>query len=312
MRIRSKDFLETAEGLIFAVLLDEPEQDRYLCFLRYIRTASGFRKLTSEEANRVVSADFPHYRFHSRQRDVDLHAVSRDQICRHHSAARRVSVILETAQMDPIERKTAAAIRLIEENGISPACLGVTGSLLIGAQSERSDIDLVVYGRAAFNRLRDFVRSALQNRKLDPLSESQWRETFFRRGCSLSFAEYVWHERRKCNKASLDGTKIDFSLLAENPAQEHLLYRKIKPMEIVARVTDASLAFDTPARYRVSHPQVSEVCSFTPTYAGQVLEGETLIARGIVEESDSGVRHLVIGSSREAPGEFIKVARSGN
>jgi predicted nucleotidyltransferase len=311
MQIRCKDFIETAEGLIFAVLADDPEEDRHLCFLRYIKTETGYRKVETEEANRLLAADFPRYRFHSLERDADLHGVPRDTITRHHRPIQKLHEIVSAKYPDPIESKLASIVNLLETNGLCRDHLGITGSLLIGAQTARSDIDLVIYDREHFDRLRAIVRQGFVDKSLDRLGEAQWREAYRRRGCSLSLEEYRWHERRKYNKASLSGTRIDFSLVSgDTDPERRSTCRKIKTAEIIAEVTDARLAFDHPARYRISHPEIGEIASFTPTFAGQALAGETVIARGILEESERGTQRLVIGSSREAPGEYIKVVRS--
>ncbi|MCI0733688.1 MAG: hypothetical protein L0Y38_07690 [Methylococcaceae bacterium] len=310
MEIRSKDFIETAEGLVFAVLVGGTEGGRYLCFLRYIKTETGYRKVETAEATRLLAAEFPRYRFHSLKRDADLHGVPRDNIIRHHRPVRRLREIVSAECRDPIESKLASFARMLEANGLCLDHFGVTGSLLIGAQTARSDIDLVIYERSHFNRLREIVRQGVHHASLEALGKEQWRETYLRRGCSLSLEEYLWHERRKHNKASWSGTKIDFSLVSDDTDPEGHSYRKIENTEIIAEVTDARCAFDHPARYRVSHPEIREIASFTPTFAGQALAGETVIARGMLEESKRGLRRLVVGSSREAPGEYIKVLRS--
>lgn len=311
MPIRSKDFVETREGLIFAVLVDGTEDGRYLCFLRYLRIESGYLKLDTAEANRLLAAGFSRYLFHSQTRDADLHAVPPEDIIRHHRPVERLRQIIRTGPRDPIERKLVTVAKLLERNGVSPAQVGITGSLLIGAQTPSSDIDLVIYGRADFHRVREIIRQAVLNETLDPLDEAQWLEAYRRRGCSLSFGEYLWHEKRKFNKASWSGTKIDFSLNSGDPdPQSEVRHRKIKPAEITALITDDRRAFDHPAVYRISHPEIHAIASFTPTFAGQAISGETINARGMLEESDSRTRRLLIGSSREAPGEYIKVVRS--
>ena len=66
-------------------------------------------------------------------------------------------------------------------------------------------------------------------------------------------------------------------------------------------------AFDHPARYVVRHADVAEVVSFTPTYAGQAVAGETIEASGWLEVDSVGARRVVVGTSREAGGEWIRV-----
>ena len=65
--------------------------------------------------------------------------------------------------------------------------------------------------------------------------------------------------------------------------------------------------FDYPARYRLDHNEIVEALSFTPTYNGQAFTGETVEISGVLEESGDGCRRIIVGSSREAPGEYIKV-----
>jgi len=53
---------------------------------------------------------------------------------------------------------------------------------------------------------------------------------------------------------------------------------------------------------------VSEVVSFTPTYAGQAVVGETIEASGWLEVDSVGARRVVVGTSREGRGEWIRTA----
>jgi predicted nucleotidyltransferase len=74
-------------------------------------------------------------------------------------------------------------------------------------------------------------------------------------------------------------------------------------------VVDDAAAYDYPARYRVDDPEVGEILVFTHTYVGQAVRGEAIEAAGQLEEEASGRLRLVIGSSREAPGEYLRVER---
>lgn len=69
-------------------------------------------------------------------------------------------------------------------------------------------------------------------------------------------------------------------------------------------MTDASLSFDNPAVYAVDHEEISKVLSFTHTYSGQALKGEVIEATGVVEEHGD-TKWLIVGTTREAKGEYI-------
>jgi hypothetical protein len=91
---------------------------------------------------------------------------------------------------------------------------------------------------------------------------------------------------------------------------EHRHYIKQGISTVKAVVTDDYRAFDFPAHYSIDNAVTPEVVSFTHTYVGQARVGETIEVTGAVEcDSASGQRRLVVGSSREAIGEYIKVCR---
>jgi hypothetical protein len=117
----------------------------------------------------------------------------------------------------------------------------------------------------------------------------------------------VCHELRKWNRGQIEGTYFDIlytrsydNLRSAPTGRGIIMGRKV----IQAKVTDASLAFDSPAVYEVEHESVSRVLSFTHTYSGQALSGETIEACGIWEQHRDEF-WLVVGTTREARGEYI-------
>lgn len=302
-----KDFIETVEGLVFAVVDPCPEQGKVLCFLRYVREDGGWRKKATEEANLFLRHHYGNYLHYSHRLDAHLHAVEISQIIEHHQPRRRLQAILENDGRDAIEDDLFRLAELLSEQGVDLARVGVTGSLLIGVQRDSSDIDLVCYGRGEFLQCREVVRQLIEQGRLKSLTDSDWRESYRRRGCSLSYGEYVWHERRKYNKAVVNGRKFDLSLIEQNGSSTPDLCRKLGPVTLRCRITDDTGAFDYPAVYRIAYESISSIVCFTATYAGQACNGETVEVSGLLEEASDGSRHIVVGSSREAYGEHILV-----
>jgi len=299
-----RDFIETAEGLLFAVVDGLPEDGKVLSFLRY--AAAG--KMSTAAANALLRERHPHYLHHSARLDARLHAVPIAHVHRHHRPRARLRDILARGGQDAIERKLLRLLRLLAEGGLPLDAVGVTGSLLIGRQTLVSDLDLVVYGRDNFFRARVLVRALVEAGQLGDLDADAWRDAYGRRGCELDYAEFLRHERRKGNKGMIEGTKFDLALIAEEiePAPA-AIWRKTGKARLRACVLDDAGAFDHPARYLVGHPEIGEILSFTHTYAGQAQTGEWIEAAGAVESADDGRQRLVVGSSREALGEFIRV-----
>ncbi len=307
MSFLPRDFIETPERLIFAVVDGRIEDGRVLCFLRYAPAAGKLRKMGTEAANALLAAQFPAYLYASRQLDTRLHGVPLPRIRRHYRPGERARELLREPPGDAQEEQAIRLLKLLGGRGLDLDSVGVTGSLLIGAQTPASDLDLVIYGREAFFQARNVIRHAIEAGILDALDEASWREAHGRRGCELGFEDYLWHERRKFNKGLIHGTKFDITLLGENPPAEAGPVRKLGVRVIRAKVVDDRHAYDCPAIYRLDHPEIEVALSFTQTYAGQAEAGETVEISGLLEQAESGRRHIVVGTSREAPGEYIKV-----
>jgi hypothetical protein len=307
-----KDFIQTADGLIFAVVSYHPHQQKVGCFLRYAASGDNWQKVDTAQANRLLSRHYPQYLFKSKQFDAEFHAVSVRDIVSHYRPEDRLKTLLAAQPKDEIEQKLHRLITILVQFGVDCNFLGLTGSMLIGQQKPGSDIDLVVYGRKAFHQTRDVVRQAVVSGLVDELDIALMRDNFHRRGGDLNFEEFAWHESRKFNKAAINGTKFDIGMVCLPTELDHDHHHYIKQgiSTVKAMVLDDQRAFDFPARYLIDNEMTPEVVSFTHTYVGQAQTGEMIEVSGAVEcDSASGQRRLVVGSTREAIGEYIKVCR---
>ncbi len=306
----SKDFIQTTEGLVFAVVDNSLEQGKVLCFLRYQQQGSKWVKLATKTANQLLKKNYPHYLFFSEKKSAHLHAVSVEEVARHYQPRAYLQTLLSLDKRDTIQQDLISLCELFVQQGIQYSELGITGSLLIGAQQQRSDIDLLVYDRALFHQIRGLIKQLITEGQLHALDERAWRDSYQRRSCDLSYADYVWHEQRKFNKALINGRKFDVSFVEQTPKKAQETYQKQGKMTIQATVVDAQYAFDYPARFIINHPDIAEVVCFTATYTGQAELGEQIEAVGMLEVSSEGISRLVVGSNREATGESIKVIRA--
>ncbi len=298
--LRLRDFVEDRDGWLYAVAAYD-NQERVGCVLRYvpdpagdrIRRASGvrYRKLDFAEAFARVAAEKPAY--------LDLLCrVPLDEIAAVH---RPEAVFPSVLARDERVRRLADALRL------EPGTAGCTGSLLVGLEGPGSDIDLVVYGEA-FDRARARLPEAIREGLVDDLSEDLWQRVYAKRRPELSYEEFRRHEGRKWNRGQVGGTYFDILFSRDHAAIDPAPVPKgpvLGTRRVEATVTDASLAYDVPAVYEVDHSDVSRVLSFTHTYSGQALEGEVIEAAGVLE-AHGNERWLVVGTSREPVGEYIR------
>ncbi len=234
----AKDFIETAEGLIFAVVGQGLEDGKALCFLRYVRESSGWRKYQTVEANAFLEQNHPDYLHYSPVLDAHLHAVATERIVKHHQPKHRLRQIIQSDRHDAIERDLFRLCELFEQHGLDLAQTGITGSILVGVQNQGSDIDLVCYGRDVFHQCRAITGKLIESGELQELNDLDWQQSYDRRSCELSYEEYVWHERRKCNKAVINGRKFDLNFIDHSASSEAVSYQKCGAITLQCRVVD--------------------------------------------------------------------------
>jgi predicted nucleotidyltransferase len=302
--------------VLFAVVAEGLEAGKVRCFLRYFQNENEnengqWRKVQTDEANDLLAKNYPDYLFHSLEFDANLHAVSVEKIVKIHNPYTRLKELFTPRQRrDAIEKDCVALCKLFEKRYVELDELGVTGSILVGLQNESSDIDLICDNLNTFQQCRLAILELTLLGKLGLLSEQDWRESYARRDCDLSFEDYVWHEVRKSNKGLINGRKFDLSLVEidkwgrEKPV---VIYQKLGEIKIEVEVIDDSRAFCYPAEFKISHSKIQTVVCFTATYVGQAIVGEIIEVAGQLEQDEFGNQRIVVGSSREARGEYIKV-----
>ena len=305
----TKDFIETADGLMFAVVADGMENGKVLCFLRYVQQPTGWQKVATAEANALLKTQYPDYLHYSPILDAHLHALSQNQILRHYHPKARLQDILQNPEGD-IEQDLQALCGLFLAHGVDLAQMGVTGSILLKLQKPSSDIDLVCYDRAVFQQCRAMTAKLIATGQLQSLHELDWQTSYQRRGCALSYLDYVWHEQRKFNKALINGRKFDLSFINPPTLTPSTHYQKEGYIKVRCRVLDDSLSFDYPAEYQLDHKHFQTVVCFTATYFGQAMKGELVEISALIEADECGFKRLVVGSSREADNEYIRVIRA--
>jgi len=309
MFIRPKDYISIDDKLIFAVVSEYQEEDRALTYLRYIKDENGMQKLDTRQASTLIRESYPELLFHSQYADIDLHGIALASIKQIYRPEQTIVQLLNMKSPDNKQQDAINIIKLLLDAGCQQDFMGITGSLMLDTHNEQSDIDLIIYGRERFFKARKCIQQFLESGELKLLNQSVWQETYERRDCSLSFEDYHSHELRKFNKCISGTSKVDISMIPETYErfQENGPYKKMGKDKIVSIVTEDAYAYDFPARYIIDHDTINEVVSYTATYTGQAQKGEKIEAAGYIEQGNDGKNRLLVGTSREAAGEYIRV-----
>lgn len=297
--VRLRDFIEDNDGWLYAVSTYD-NGNSVGCVLRYVPDVNGERvhasgrrytKYDFEEAYALVAEKKPQYA-------ALLHRVPFCDV---------KQVLKPDLAIDRIAKDNPRVQKLLDMFRLPKGTVGCTGSLLCGLANEGSDIDMVVYGKHWF-AAQNLVKQGVQDGIVEGLSPEMWKRVYDKRRPEIPYDQFVLHEERKWNRGQIEGTYFDILYTRS--------YDEIKSapsggkgtvlgkLTIVAKVKNASLAFDNPAIYEVEHESVSWVLSFTHTYSGQAIAGETIEACGVLEQHGSEL-WLIIGTTREARGEYI-------
>ncbi len=297
--VRLRDFIEDNDGWLYAVSTYD-NGNSVGCVLRYVPDVNGERvhasgrrytKYDFDEAYALVAEKKPQYA-------GLLHRVPFCDVKK---------VLKPDLAIDRIAKDNPRVQKLLDMFRLPKGTVGCTGSLLCGLANEGSDIDMVVYGKHWF-AAQDLVKQGVQDGIVEGLSPDMWKRVYDKRRPEIPYDQFVLHEERKWNRGQIEGTYFDILYTRS--------YDEIKSapsggkgtvlgkLTIVAKVKNASLAFDNPAIYEVEHESVSWVLSFTHTYSGQAIAGETIEACGVLEQHGSEL-WLIIGTTREARGEYI-------
>ena len=296
--IRLRDFIEDTAGRIYAVATYD-NTERVGCILRYVPDENGertgpdgtkYRKMEFDDAFSYIAEHKPEY--------LDtVHRVPHPDIARIMKPEQEILHLAATHEL---------VMELLPIFGVSIEKVGCTGSILCGLENGSSDIDMVVYGSAWFTA-QENLRKAVEAGEVSGLSEEMWQKVYTKRVPEIDYETFLVHEKRKWNRGEIGGKYFDllYTRSYEQIGSGGVPKGKVcgKAM-IEATVTDASLAFDSPAVYQVNHEEISRVLSFTHTYSGQALKGEVIEATGVVEEHGD-TKWLIVGTTREAKGEYI-------
>jgi predicted nucleotidyltransferase len=296
--IRLRDFIEDTDGWIYAVSTYDNDE-RVGCVLRYVPDPAGER--TGPDGTRYRKMDFEEAYAHIREHKpgyVDV--VQRVPLADIRRIFKPEEEIVRIAARDP------RVLALIEVFNVPLSQVGCTGSILCGLENHTSDIDMVVYGDAWFVAQQN-LKKAVEHGEVGGMTEELWQKVYRKRVPEIGYETFVLHESRKWNRGEVAGTYFD---LLYSRSYDNLVALPAVRGEVIGRatieatVTDAGLAFDSPAVYRIDHEEVSRVLSFTHTYSGQALAGEVIEASGVIEQHGTE-RWLVVGTTREAKGEYI-------
>lgn len=319
-------FLITSDGLVFEVKGLVHPKDRIIAYLRYVpefnqdESSLHYQKLYNlGDRNEYLKSQFPEYLWSSNVHRRIMQSVPRRKIV---SILRPVECLARMKDsprgLSKLQKATVVlAERLVHITGIAWSDIGITGSQLLGIETEKSDIDLVVYGSVACRKFYDGI------------SENYDRVLGIRRYSGELLNTHVlfrWNELTQYHdilgrietKKFLQGLFDEYEFfvrLVRRPEEVdefygRMLYEEIGCCEIRCTIKDDHDSIFTPCVYVVEssyYPSLRKLVSFRGRFTEQVSAGMTVRGKGRLEKvtdttTGNSFHQLVMG---EDPTDYL-------
>jgi predicted nucleotidyltransferase len=310
VRAREGELVKTQDNVIFDVkgLVHPP--NKVVAFPRFIPSPQGSRghrgnlygKVYSfTERFKFLEQNSPHLIVHDPVFDETMCEVPIDTIKKHYMPIQNLKRLRMSKTLEDLEKKAVQLAEALKEAANIPwSSVGVSGSLLVGLHTLKSDIDPVVYGaencRKAYSALQTLLKD--DESHFEPYSHEDLQTLFdFRsRDTIMSFEDFASVESRKTFQGKFRKINYFIRFIKDwNEIEEQygdVCYKNCGYAKIVATIADDSESLFTPCTYRIESVKVVEgsrlkpileIVSFRGRFCEQAKKGEEIVARGKVE-----------------------------
>ena len=237
VRLRDRDAIITKEGIIFRVYGYNHPPRAYICDPEYAPQSiyrstlpaalrkgpyqeEVYYKFYFDQGLRFVERNYPKYTIFYRPLGARLVGVTQEHIEEVRSPQQKFREMITSPQKDNLVKSLQTMFAMLQaRTTMSVNDFGVFGSLLHDFyQPKYSDLDLIVYGREKYERLRKLLEQTYEEKNSILRNEFENEEAI--RGKHWLFKnytlkEYMWHQQRKLIYALLKGRSNKRTIKAE-------------------------------------------------------------------------------------------------
>jgi predicted nucleotidyltransferase len=274
----------------------------------------------------------PSYLYHSEVYGVDFLAAPITKIKRYYYPEERLAKLLSLGEkdLDWIELRVKKLAQFIQQEIKIPyEKMGISGSILWQGQTEKSDIDFIIYGNdnsRLFNEKYSRIYEVTQ--EIEPLPD-QKKERYVRSMAKKTGLPESVTEKYISRKKWLSiygKTSLSF-LFSPEPNERPFqygeqLFRALKPVTISAKISSSDLGFAYPSIYQLSNCEflndkeasinlpIKRVFSFEGALTGYFKANDKIVIRGLLEEvndlkKEKKFYQILLGTKECVGNEFI-------
>jgi predicted nucleotidyltransferase len=306
--LRDRDYICDTKGNYLKVLGDNHPSNKLVSYVKYFPSRIPSRKIGKRNYgyNSFVSKSFVilskdegrigYSPFHG---GIVTLTPSND-IGKVFSAQKKIQTILRNKEYYNKQKVGKELIIFLQaiENDVNLNNVGITGSFLIDAETDASDIDLVCYGKDTYRDLKKIFR----DKKYINEYKGEFAKRLYKRRMihmeSMDFSKFILQENRKLQGLSLkEDVHINCQPLRDDSNEffDKIEFDEIGEIDCIAEVVQDKESIYSPAYYGIevkhiidslfdsgeqSRKNIVALLSFIGTYAGCFKKGETLFIRG--------------------------------
>ncbi|HUU79561.1 MAG TPA: nucleotidyltransferase domain-containing protein [candidate division Zixibacteria bacterium] len=272
----------------------------------------------------------PDYFYHSQVYDVDFLAVPIKRIKRYFYPEDRLKEIIdENIELDEIERKVKKLAELLHDYLKIPIDkMGITGSIVWKAQTEKSDIDFIIYGNdfaQDFNDKFPIIYDVFPEIRQLPNEKRKRYEVSMAKKSGLPISLVKKYILKKKWLSIYDKTNLSL-IFSPLPSEIPFIYgeqffKPIQSIDLKCSITNCEMGFAYPAIYeienyelltpiRIKNLPIKRILSFEGALTGYFSIGEEAVVRGLLEEvldkdKNPIFYQLILGTKECVGNEFI-------
>jgi len=341
------DYFMDDKNRICQVLTWHHPEDRKLCIVKYdlgeshwISRDTGLRykrmlKSYSLEGHQENLINFkaiePNYFYHSEVYDVDFLAVPIKRIKHYYYPEDRLKEIInEESRLDEIETKVKKLAELLHDNLQIPFDkMGITGSIVWKAQTEKSDIDFIVYGNEFaqdFNEKFPVIYEIFPEiKEMSAQKRMRYERSMAKKsGLPMNLTSKYIAKKKWLSVYNETDLSLVFSPLPTELPFEYgdEVFSPIFAVDVECEITNSDLGFAYPAIYQIDNYKIlskidqiqdlplERVLSFEGALTGYFLKGEKVIIRGLLEKvtdvkNNRSFLQIILGTKECVGNEFI-------
>jgi predicted nucleotidyltransferase len=328
MRAREGDLIKSKSKVVFDVKGLVHPADKIIAFPRFIPSPTGTRHGKDSTYGKVYSLSDRFKYLQENQPDLivfdtvfgeTMCEVPINQIATHFKPEEKLWSLRSAKDLTVLENKALQLAQTLKaEANIPWSSIGISGSIMAGLTTEKSDIDPLVYGaencRKAYIALQKLLAKPDSSFKTYSRAELQELFDFRSKDTQISFEDFVLLESRKAFQGKFMGTDYFIRFVKDwNEISEQygdLCFKNSGYAKIKGKILESGDSLFTPCTYQVTDVQVvegpkltpiQEIVSFRGRFCEQANNNETIEAQGKVEQvtnKKNGAQHyrLILGN----------------